>query len=72
MRARKWQEVRKLFQNNVGLSFSTQDLRLISSLRKHFQMKDTGVAIRSTAKHAAEVAKAHSQVHAASAMREGD
>ena len=35
-------------------------------------MKDTGVAIRSTAKHAAEVAKAHSQVHAASAMREGD
>ena len=71
MRARKWQEVRKLFRNNVGLSFSSQDLRLII-LRKPFQMKDTGVAIRSTAKHAAEVAKAHSQVHAASAMREGD
>jgi len=40
--------------------------------RKWQEMKDTGVAIRSTAKHAAEVAKAHSQVHAASAMREGD
>ena len=44
--------------------------------RKWAEVKETGVAIRVSAKHAAEVAKAHSQVHAASgpavAMREGD
>ena len=39
--------------------------------RKWQEVKETGAAIRVTAKHAAEVAKCHSQVHAASEANVG-